>query len=97
MPDFSVGPIGNFSMTQPAASGNGLLNSLVAFYQFQTTSWLDSSPNALDLNNSFGGGSVTTAAGLVGNAAAITGTKVIYHADDPKFDFTQSFTAAYWV
>lgn len=66
---FNGCPAGFCSKVATGGSGGlGLQTNLVAFWEFQTTSWLDSTANA---NNLTGNNSPTTVTGVVGNAIGL--------------------------
>jgi hypothetical protein len=69
IPSFPPGVFGGRgALVTSGGGGLGLQTNLAAFWEFQTTSWLDSTANA---NNLTGSNSPTTTTGIVGNAIGL--------------------------
>lgn len=90
----------SFSTTidEPNTQASSIKTGLVAFWEFESTSWLDSHTNGLTLS-AFGGltGTNTTTTGKVANCLHQTGgTACLIRADEALLNFTGSFTLAFW-
>lgn len=87
----------NYNQKIAASGGLGLQTNCTAFWEFETTSWLDATGNGSTLT---GTGSPTTAAGKVGNAVSIPTINTDYlscASNTNLLNGGSSFSVAGWI